>query len=44
MGSWFAPVASPEAKAAKAEPVKQAPQALSKLGGEKAKSFTEVLA
>jgi 16S rRNA U1498 N3-methylase RsmE len=43
-GSWFAPVASEEAKAAKAKPAKQEPKALSELGSDKAKAFTDVLA
>lgn len=42
-GSWFAAVATPEAKAAKARPsTKQEPKALSELGSDKAKSFTDV--
>ena len=41
-GSWFAPVTSVEAVAAKAKPVKDVPKALSQLGGEKAKSFIDV--
>lgn len=42
-GSWFAPLASAEAKAAKAKPsAKQEPKALSELGRGDAKSFTDV--
>jgi hypothetical protein len=43
-GSWFAPVASSEADKAKVKPGKDVPKALSELGVEKAKSFTDVLA
>lgn len=43
-GSWFAPVASPEAKAAKEKPAKPEPKALSELGSENAKRFNDVLA
>lgn len=43
-GSWFAPVASAEAKATKEKPAKQEPKALSELSGENAKKFTDVLA
>jgi hypothetical protein len=42
-GSWFAPVASTEAKAAKVKPsAKQEPKALSEMGKGDAKSFTDV--
>lgn len=41
-GSWFAPVASAEAKATKEKPAKQEPKALSELGKSDAKSFTDV--
>lgn len=43
-GSWFAPVASVEAKAAKEKPTKPEPKALSEMGGEANKKFTDVLA
>lgn len=43
-GSWFAPVASPEAEAAKPKAkAKQEPKALSELGTADAKKFTDVL-
>ncbi len=42
-GSWFAPVASTEAKAAKVKPsAKPEPKALSEMGRSDAKSFTDV--
>ncbi len=42
-GSWFAPAASTEAKAAKVKPsAKPEPKALSELGRGDAKSFTDV--
>lgn len=44
-GSWFAAVASIEAKAAKEKPAaKQEPKALSELGNADAKKFNDVLA
>lgn len=43
-GSWFAPAAAPEAKAAKEKPAKPEPKALSELGTADAKKFTDVLA
>lgn len=43
-GSWFAPTGSAEAKASKEKPAKAEPKALSELGGESAKKFTDVLA
>ncbi len=43
-GSWFAPVAAPEAKAAKEKPAKADPKALSELGNAEAKKFNDVLA
>jgi hypothetical protein len=43
LGSWFAPVASTEAKAAKVKPnSKQEPKALSELGNADAKKFNDV--
>jgi len=41
-GSWFAPVASIEAKAAKVKPTKTEPKALSELGSADAKRFVDV--
>ncbi len=41
-GSWFALVASPEAKAAKVAPVKQETKALSQMGAAAGKSFIDV--
>lgn len=43
-GSWFAPVASAEAKTAKEKPAKAEPKALSELGNDSAKKFNDVLA
>ena len=43
-GSWFAPVASDEAKKATAKPSKDVPKALSELGNAEAKKFNDVLA
>ena len=43
-GSWFAPTGSIEAKATKVKPEKAEPKALSEIGSDKAKSFTDVLA
>ena len=43
-GSWFVATQSIEAKAAKEKPAKPVPKALSELGSDKAKSFTDVLA
>ena len=46
-GSWFVAtdaVEAKEAKAAKEKPAKPEPKALSELGSDKAKSFTDVLA
>lgn len=42
LGSWFAPVASIEAKAAKVKPAKTEPKALSELGSADAKRFVDV--
>lgn len=41
-GSWFAKNDTAAAKAAKAEPVKDTPKALSELGASKAKTFVDV--
>lgn len=43
-GSWFAPLDSAAAKATKEKPAKPEPKALSELGSENAKKFTDVLA
>lgn len=43
LGSWFAPVASTEAKAAKVKPsAKQEPKALSEMSNADAKRFVDV--
>lgn len=41
-GSWFAKNDTPAAKAAKAQPTKETPKALSEMGHDKAKTFNEV--
>lgn len=43
-GSWFVPTDSKEAQATKAKPAKAEPKALSEMGAENAKKFTDVLA
>jgi|DEB19_MinimDraft_2_1074335.scaffolds.fasta_scaffold00834_6 hypothetical protein len=43
-GSWFVATDSKEAQATKAKPAKAEPKALSELGAENAKKFTDVLA